>query len=124
VITIQYVIVTTSSGLRQIDRNVELAASVMGASLLTVFRRVVLPQIKPSLISSALFAFLISFDEVVIAWFISGTSSATLPVVMYGSLKMEVSPIIAAAATMLSAASIAICVLSALLQKPEAHHVA
>src|SRR5690606_24323970 len=93
------------------------AAEMMGARPLNVFFRVVVPQIRPSLASAALFAFLISFDEVVIAWFISGTQAATLPVVMYSSLKMEVSPIIAAAATMLSAASIFICIASALMQK-------
>lgn len=117
VLTVPYVIVTVSSGIRQIDPNVEIAAGMMGASPFRIFTRVVLPQIRPSLISAALFAFLISFDEVVIAWFISGTKAATLPVVMYSSLKMEVSPIIAAAATMLSTVTILICIASALVQK-------
>lgn len=120
VLTVPYVIVTVTSGLKQIDPNVELAASIMGASPLLIFARVVLPQIVSSLASAALFAFLVSFDEVVIAWFISGTKAATLPVVMYSTLKLEASPVIAAAATMLSAASIAICFVSAMLQKPGA----
>ena len=117
VLTIPYVIVTVSSGLKQIDPRVELAAEMMGASSIRIFLRVVVPQIKGSLLGAALFAFLISFDEVVIAWLISGNNAATLPVVMYSSLKVEVSPVIAAAATMLSAASIVICALAGLAQK-------
>jgi putative spermidine/putrescine transport system permease protein len=122
VLTVPYVIVTVSTGLRQIDPNVELAAEIMGASPLRIFVRVVVPQIPPSLASGALFAFLVSFDEVVIAWFISGTNAATLPVVMYGTLKLEASPVIAAAATLLSSASIVICFVSAMMQKPGARN--
>ncbi|WP_233838912.1 ABC transporter permease [Paraburkholderia sp. ZP32-5] len=117
-LTLPFVMVTTAAGMRQIDPNVELAADTMGASRLRVFLKVVVPQIIPSIVSGALFAFLISFDEVVIAWFIAGTGATTLPVTMYSSLKMEVSPIIAASATMLSVASVSICVVSAMLRKP------
>lgn len=119
VLTVPYVIVTVSSGLRQLDPNVELAASVMGASPLQVFSRVVMTQVRGPLLSGGLFAFLISFDEVVIAWFITGTANTTLPVVMYSSLKVEVSPVIAAASTILSTATIVICAGAALARKSE-----
>jgi len=118
-LAVPFVIVTCGAGIRQVDVNAELAARTMGASEVMVLRRVMLPQISSSIVSGALFAFLISFDEVVIAWFIAGTHSATLPVTMFGSIKMEVSPVIAASATMLSLASVVICAASALLQRPD-----
>lgn len=118
-LAVPFVIVTCAAGIRQVDVNAELAATTMGASETMVLRRVILPQIVPSIVSGALFAFLISFDEVVIAWFIAGTHSATLPVTMFGSIKMEVSPVIAASATLLSLASVVICAVSALLQRPD-----
>jgi putative spermidine/putrescine transport system permease protein len=118
-LAVPFVIVTCSAGIRQVDVNAELAARTMGASEPLVLRRVILPQIVPSIISGALFAFLISFDEVVIAWFIAGTQSATLPVTMFGSIKMEVSPVIAASATLLSLASVLICAVSAFFQRPD-----
>ena len=108
VLTIPYVIVVITSGLRQLDQNVERAAGIMGAPPLAIFARVVIPQIGAPLASAFLFAFLISFDEVVISWFIAGTNATTLPVVMYSSLKVEVAAEIAAAATMLSFTSIVV----------------
>jgi putative spermidine/putrescine transport system permease protein len=119
ILTIPYVIVVLLSGLRQLDQNIEMGASIMGASSLRIFTHVVAPQIRYSLGSAFLFAFLISFDEVVISWFISGTSATTLPVVMYGSLKVEVAPEIAAAATMLSLTSIVIILFYVIFQKPD-----
>lgn len=119
VLTIPYVIVVLLAGLRQLDQNVETAAGIMGASPLRIFTHVVLPQIRYPLMSAFLFAFLISFDETVISWFIAGTNATTLPVVMYGSLKVEVAPEIAAAATMLSVTSIVIILFYVIFQKPE-----
>jgi putative spermidine/putrescine transport system permease protein len=119
ILTIPYVIVVVLAGLRQLDQNVETAAAIMGANPLRIFTRVVVPQIYGSLGSAFLFAFLISFDEVVISWFIAGTNATTLPVVMYGSLKVEVAPEIAAAATMLSATSLLIIFLYMMFQKPD-----
>ncbi|MFA5490355.1 MAG: ABC transporter permease [Candidimonas sp.] len=119
ILTIPYVIVVLLSGLRQLDQKIETAAGIMGASPLRVFTHVVVPQLRYSLASAFLFAFLISFDETVISWFIAGTHATTLPVVMYGSLKVEVAPEIAAAATMLSLTSITIILCYAIFQKQE-----
>ena len=80
VVTLPFVIVTASAGLRQVDPALETAATIMGASRFTVFRRVTLPLIRSSIIAGGLFAFLISFDEVVIAWFVSQPATITLPV--------------------------------------------
>ena len=117
VLTLPFVVVTSSSGMRQIDVNVELAATMMGASRFVILTRVVLPQVWPSVLASALLAFLISFDEAVLTWFIAGAGTATLPVVMFSSLKSEVSPIIAAAATLLMTTTMLLSLIIALLTK-------
>ena len=80
VVTIPFVIVTTLAGLRHIDRNLEVAATVMGASKWTVLRRVTLPLLRPTILVASLFSFLISFDEVVISYFIANVQRQTLPV--------------------------------------------
>lgn len=117
VLTLPFVIVTSLTGMKQIDPNVELAAAMMGASRFVTLTRVVLPQVWPSIVASALLAFLLSFDEAVVAWFIAGVGTATLPVVMFSSLKAEVSPIIAAAATLLMATTIIVSLIIAFLTK-------
>lgn len=64
-----------------------------------------------------LFAFLMSFDEVVIAYFIAQAGNMTLPVKMFSSIQWEVSPVIAAVSALLTGLSLAICLLGAFLQK-------
>jgi len=115
--TLPFVIVTAGAGLRHIDPALERAATVMGASRLTVLRRVTLPLLTPSIITSGLFAFLISFDEVVISWFVARPEYTTLPVKMFSSIQFEVSPVLAAISTMLTALSVVICVGVAAVQK-------
>lgn len=104
-----FVIVTVSAGVRELDGHAEIAASVMGANQARVFKSVVLPQLRPSLVTAALFSFLMSFDELVISWFLSGPQTMTLPVKMYSSVQTETSPILAAVATILTVVSVAIC---------------
>jgi putative spermidine/putrescine transport system permease protein len=108
-----FVVVTVAAGLEQLDERLETAATIMGATRARVFVAVVLPQLVPSLVSAGLFAFLMSFDEVVIAWFITGPSTMTLPVKMYSSIRWESSPVLAAVATLLIAVSVVICLAAA-----------
>jgi putative spermidine/putrescine transport system permease protein len=115
--TLPFVIVTASAGLRHIDPVLERAATVMGASRLTVLRRVTLPLLTPSIVAGGLFAFLISFDEVVISWFVARAGDTTLPIKMFSSIQFEVSPVLAAISTMLTALSVVICVAVAAVQK-------
>ena len=117
VVTVPFVIVTTLAGLRHVDRNLEIAAMVMGAGQMTVLTRVTLPLLRPTIIASVLFAFLISFDEVVVSYFISSVQQQTLPVKMYSSIHWEISPVLAAISTLLTVLSLAICLLVASLQK-------
>jgi putative spermidine/putrescine transport system permease protein len=115
-----FVLVTVAAGLKQLDERLEMAAIIMGATRLRTFIQVVLPQLKPSLVSAALFAFLMSFDEVVIAWFVTGPATTTLPVKMYSSIKWESSPVLAAIATILTLLSVLICLAAAALTRGRA----
>lgn len=112
-----FVILTVSSGINQLDERLETSATIMGASRLRIFVEIVLPALKPSLISAALFAFLMSFDEVVIAWFVTGPHSATLPVKMYSSIMWDTSPILAVVATVFTIISVLVCVISYFLAR-------
>lgn len=113
VIITPFLIVTTLSGLKHLDRNVENAAMVMGATRLQIFLRVVLPAIKGPVFAGSLFAFLISFDEVIVSWFIARSDQPTLPVKMYSSIQWEVSPVLAAISTFLVLVTVVISVVSA-----------
>ena len=117
VVTVPFVIVTAFAGLRYVDRNLELAAETMGAGKLRIVWKVVLPLVVPSIIIAALFAFLLSFDEVVISYFISSVQSETLPVKMYSSIHWEISPVLAAISSLLTLLAFAACVAMSFLQK-------
>lgn len=117
IFTMPYVLMMMLAGIQKLDRNLEFGAQLMGASRTRMFLTVVLPQLVPSLIGAMLFAFLISFDEVVISWFLAGPTTATLPVKMYSAIKWEISPIIAAVSTMLTAVSLIVCLIMVALQK-------
>ena len=111
-----FAVVTLAAGIRQLDPAVETAAVVMGAGRLRVLAQVVLPQLVPSLVAAALFAFLISFDEVVLAYFLTAPQTVTLPVRMYSSIEWGISPVIAAISTLLTLLSSAVCLLTVALQ--------
>lgn len=117
IVSLPFVVVTTGAGVGHIDAALEKAATVMGASPLTVLVKVTLPLLAPSIVASGLFAFLISFDEVVISWFVSRAGITTLPVKMFASIQFEVSPILAAISTMLTALSVLICLVVAAMQR-------
>lgn len=101
VLALPFVIVVVSAGLQRFDLNQELVARSLGASRLKAFMTVTLPQIRPSVMSAALFAFITSFDEVVVALFVSRGPSSTLTRKMFTSLRDQVSPAIAAISTIL-----------------------
>lgn len=100
-IAIPFVLVTVSAGLKSYDMSQEMVARSLGASRIKAFFTVTLPQIKLSVISAALLSFIVAFDEVVIAVFISGGENSTLTKVMFSSLRDEVDPTIAAVSTLL-----------------------
>lgn len=101
VLALPFVVIITSAGLQQFDMNQERVALSLGAGRLGAFLSITAPQIKASLASAVFFAFITSFDEVVIALFISRGASSTLTRKMFTSLRDQVSPTIAAISTML-----------------------
>lgn len=119
VIVLPFMMVAIGSGLRQTDSSLEVVATLMGAGPMRIFFEVVLPQIRLSVLVGVLFAFLISFDEVVVSYFITGPSSTTLPVKMYSAIRWEISPVLAAVSTLLTALSLVICVTLMRLRPPQ-----
>lgn len=101
VITIPYVIITLTSVLRNYDIRLDLAAQSLGANRVATLRHVTFPILGTGMLSSFLFAFAISFDELTIALFSSGGLSATLPKQFWDEVTMQVSPMIAAVSTCL-----------------------
>lgn len=95
-ITLPYVVRTVSMSLMTMNRQCEEAAGVLGAHPLTVLRRVTLPLIWPGLAAGAVIAFLISFDEAVIALFIVGANASTLPVEIFRYVEYKTDPQVAA----------------------------
>jgi putative spermidine/putrescine transport system permease protein len=102
-LAVPFVLVTVTAGLKGYDFNQERVARSLGASRLKAFLSVTLPQIRLSVVAGAFFAFIIAFDEVVIASFISGGEGATLTNMMFASLRNEIDPTIAAISSMMIA---------------------
>ncbi len=99
--SLAYVAVVVRARLLQMDRSLEEAAMDLGAKPLAVYLRITLPLIAPALLSGWLLAFTLSLDDLVIASFVSGPGSTTLPMVVYSSVRMGVSPEINALATLI-----------------------
>lgn len=101
VLGVPFVIITVSATLQGFNYSLVLAAANLGAPPITTFFRITLPLIAPGVISGALFAFATSFDEVVVTLFLAGPEQATLPRQMFSGIRENLSPTIAAAATLL-----------------------
>jgi len=111
---IPFVVVNVATALRRLDTNLELAAQNLGAGPLRVFWRVTLPLIVPSIVAGALLAFVTSWDEVIIAIFLSSPLTRTLPVVMWNQVQANQDPTIAAVSTMLTALTVVIVIATTL----------
>ncbi|MBO9466331.1 ABC transporter permease [Tropicibacter sp. R15_0] len=105
---IPFVIITVTATLVGFDRSLTRAAANMGADPVTTFFRVQMPLILPGVISGGLFAFITSFDEVVVVIFVGSAKQQTLPWQMFTGLREQISPTILAVATILVAISIAL----------------
>jgi putative spermidine/putrescine transport system permease protein len=110
VIALPVVLILAQSVLQGVDPALERAAMVHGCTRWGVLRRVILPMAAPGIVSAALFAFLASFDEVVISLFVTGVQSQTLPVRIWNSLTLELEPTIAAVSTLLIAVTVLVLV--------------
>jgi putative spermidine/putrescine transport system permease protein len=109
-ITIPYTVRTITMSLMAVDRRVEEAALVHGASPAKVFWRITLPLVRPGLIAGAVIAFLISFDEATISLFLVSVKASTLPTEIYHYLEYSTDPQIAALSVILILISIVMVV--------------
>jgi ABC-type spermidine/putrescine transport system permease subunit II len=95
------VVLIVAASLQAQNIRLEHAAASLGASRIVTIWRIVLPPIRPGLIVAGFFAFLASFDEVVLSLFVSGPNTKTLPVQMWSGIREEVTPTIAAVSSLL-----------------------
>ncbi|HAW45698.1 MAG TPA: polyamine ABC transporter permease [Roseovarius sp.] len=107
---VPFVIITVTATLVGFDKSLTRAAANMGADPVTTFFRVQMPLILPGVISGGLFAFITSFDEVVVVLFVGSAQQQTLPWQMFTGLREQISPTILAAATIL--VTVSICLLT------------
>ena len=98
---IPYVILNVAPKLRQMDRNLMNAAQDLGCTWMQAFWKVMLPEIKPGIVSGALIAFTMSIDDFIISYFTAGSASSTLAMTIYGMTKKRVTPEINAVSTLL-----------------------
>ena len=101
VLAVPVAFLVISATLKGFDRNLERAAMSAGAGPFRTFFHVTLPVLRPGMLVAALFAFLSSFNEAVVALFIGGRGAATLPKKMYESIRLESDPVIAVVSTLL-----------------------
>jgi len=104
VLSIPIAFLVLTATLKGFDRNLERAAMNAGAGPLRTFLFVTLPVLRPGILVSALFAFLHSFNEAVVALFIAGRDASTLPKKMFESIRLESDPVIAVVSTLLTGA--------------------
>ncbi len=98
---LSFVVIVVLARLEGMDQNLEEAAMILGADEITTFWKVTVPQLWPGILSGALLAFTMSFDDFVITSFVSGSGSSTLPIVVYGMVRRNVEPSINAISTII-----------------------
>jgi len=111
-----FVVVTVLATLSGFDMPVMRAAASLGAPPVTAFRLVMLPLIAPGVAAGAIFAFVTSFDEVVVALFLAGSEQRTLPRQMWSGLREQISPTITAVSTLLILLAAALMTVANMLQ--------
>jgi putative spermidine/putrescine transport system permease protein len=112
-----FVLILVGASLKGFDETLEWASLSLGAKPLKTFLFVVLPGIRPGIISGALFAFITSFDELVIAIFVCGTRAVTLPKRMWDGIRIEIDPTIAAISSILIGVAVLLMVVTQILQR-------
>ena len=112
-----FVVITVTATLIGFDHSLTRAASSLGSTPSNTFFKIILPLITPGVISGALFAFVTSFDEVVVVLFLAGPGQTTVPIQMWTGLREQLSPTILAVATCLIIGSVIILVLMELLRR-------
>jgi putative spermidine/putrescine transport system permease protein len=117
-LAVPFVVVSVSASLRTVDRNLELAAANLGATPRQTFLRVTFPIIVPGVIAGAIFAFITSWDEVVVSIFLTSARFRTLPVEMWEQVRQAVDPTVAAVATTLLVVTTLLLVILLVVRRP------
>ena len=112
-----FVVITVTATLSGFDNSLIRAAQSLGAKPTTVFFRIIVPLIAPGVISGALFAFITSFDEVVVVLFVGSHNQRTIPWQMFSGIREHISPTILAVATVLVVVSIALLAVVEILRR-------
>ena len=107
VLALPFVVLNVGVSLDGLDRRLLLAAAGLGAGCFHIFRTVTLPLIVPGVVGGAVFAFVTSFDEVVLSIFLAGPTVKTLPVRIWEEIRLEYTPVVAVGATLLLALAVA-----------------
>ncbi len=116
-LALPFVVITVRAALKGFDPNLELAARGLGAAWPTIFRRIMLPAIWPGMAAGAVFAFIVSFDDVVVALFITNIRSRTLPKLMFEGIAHQIDPTIVAIAALLILVSLLVLLLNLVLTR-------
>ena len=116
-LAVPFVVTSVSASLAGLDRRLEQAALSLGATPWGTFRQVTLPLIRPGVLVGALFAFISSFDELVVALFLSGSGAVTLPRRMWDDLRFQIDPTIAAVSTLTIVLTVALMASAHLLRR-------
>ena len=117
VLALPFVVVTVTATLTQLDPVYERAAASLGAGPWTRFRRITLPLIAPGMLAGALFAFVMSWDEVVVSIFLTNAETRILPVFMWTQVRTQLTPTLAAVGVFLTVLSVVALVSMRRLQK-------
>ena len=110
-----YVVLLVGAALYRTDPNLELAAMSLGASRSRAILKVTLPLIGPAILAGAVFAFLASFDDATVSFFISGLTDKSLPRKLFENIEFSISPIVAVVSTMLTVVSIVLIAVARLV---------
>ena len=117
ILAIPFVVTIMTATLKGVDPQLENASMTLGASRVTTVRKVTLPIAAPGLMASALFAFLISFDELIVAIFLSSPVLNTLPKKLWDGIRLELDPTLAAVSTILVVVSLLVLACAGLLMR-------
>jgi mannopine transport system permease protein len=116
-LAVPYVVLIVGAALYRVDPMLELAAMSLGAARPVAILRVTLPLVTPAVIAGAVFAFLASFDDATVSFFISGITDKSLPRKLFENVEFSVSPIVAVVSTLITAVSIALVASVRLVQQ-------
>ncbi|EZH77829.1 polyamine ABC transporter permease [Ectopseudomonas composti] len=123
IVALPFTIISIINSLKLFDQSIEDAAVICGASRLQAIIKVTFPAIRPGMMAGALFAFLVSWDEVVLSVMMASPSLQTLPVKMWTTLRQDLTPVIAVASTLLIGLSLLIMIVAAVIRRRSEHRV-